>query len=70
MNVSVEKTVKTAGKVFQIDQDTNQDIVVIITDLFMASQSFSLGFKIKICNEIFHIAVECHFTAFLSVAFF
>ena len=36
----------------------------------MASQSFSLGFKIKICNEIFHIAVECHFTAFLSVAFF
>ena len=45
MNVSVEKTVNTAGKEFQVDQD--KDIVVLITDLFMASQSFSLGFKIK-----------------------
>ena len=64
MNVSVEKTVNTAGKEFQIDQDTLTKI------LSFSSQISHSDSKQKICNEILHIVVECHFTAFLSVAFF
>ena len=71
MNVSVEKNRQNSGEsIPNRPRHSDKDIVVFITDLFMALQSFSFGFRIKICNEVFHIGVECHLTAFLSVAFF
>ena len=71
MNVSVEKTVNTAGKEFQVDQDTLTKILSFSSQICSWHRRVShWDSKYKICNEILHIVVECHFTAFLSVAFF